>query len=94
MAPNSVDIHRLTRTVQRLMDADLVLPDEAGALVEEIEASARSPDEAVSERARENDEPLYLTLEALVRTDRLDASIGEKAQAIVRRILYGTGEPD
>ena len=93
MASDPVDLHRLTLDVCRLLDADVVLPEEASALVEEIEATARSP-APISAMPAEEREPLFLMLEALVRTDRLDASAGRKAQEIVRRILYGTGAPD
>ena len=90
MASDSVDFHRLTLSVYRLLDADVVLPAEASALVDEIEATARAPDARIAMPAEES-EPLFLMLEAMVRTDRLDGSIGGQAQEIVRRILRGSG---
>ena len=83
MAPNPADIEHLTLIVQRLSDADLILPEEAEALLEKIAAPGVTPGESPDETG----EGLYRMLEALVQTDRQDIPASKEAQEIVRRIL-------
>jgi hypothetical protein len=84
----------LSLIIQRLMDADLLLPEEGRALLSEIEAFDLTRDEAHEKRASEHSEPFLPSLEALLQTGRLDTSIAGKAQAIVHQILHGESDPD
>lgn len=81
MHAHEMDLQQLSLMVLRLMDADLVLPEEGDALLAEIEALGRAQEETSG--------PLLRMLTALVQSGRLDASIGEQAQEIVRKVLSG-----
>lgn len=83
MAPNLADIEHLTLIVQRLSDADLILPEEAEALLEKI----APPGGTLGESPDETGEGLYRMLEALAQADRQDIPASNEAQEIVRRIL-------
>jgi hypothetical protein len=87
----------LCLVLQRLMDADLLLPNEGRALLAEVEAFEQAQGDAQGktepETASERGEPTIAMLEALLRADRLDASIAGQAQAIVRQILDSASDP-
>ncbi|HLK59063.1 MAG TPA: hypothetical protein VKU00_21055 [Chthonomonadaceae bacterium] len=92
MYANTVELQRLSLMVLRLMDADLLLPEEGSALLAEIEALEQARDNATAARVASSCARLLPQLEVLVRTDRLDASTGGQAQEIVRRILREAGD--
>ena len=83
----------LSLVIQRLMDADLLLPKEGRALLAEVEAFEQAQGEAIGRTESERGEPTIAMLEALLQADRLDATIVGQAQAIVRQILYGANDP-
>jgi hypothetical protein len=72
--------------VQRLMDADLLLPDEGNALLTRIEAW--SPPTDSEDAQRTHAERFIEALEAIVQTDRLDASAREAALKTARTLLH------
>jgi hypothetical protein len=69
------------------MDADLLLPDEGDALLTEIVAWNPPTDSAEAQRA--HSEQFTQALEAIIQTDRLDASarqvVLETAHALIRQ---------
>ena len=73
--------------VQRLMDADLLLPEEGNALLTEIEAWNPPADSADAQRTHA--ERFTRALEAIMQMDRLDASarqaVLEAAHALIRQ---------
>ena len=83
MLSDPVAKRRLHLLVLRVMDSDLLLPEDASALLAEIE-EAELVETELSER-----ELLIQSLEALVRTDRLGDPAGARVPEIVRRILHG-----
>ena len=96
MRPPAEGATPLALVIQRLMDADLLFPEEGSALLAEIEAFAQTRDEAAGGSVSESREPLLRMLEALQQTGRQGASVGEQARAIVQQILGGkrdTSEP-
>ena len=72
--------------VQRLMDADLLLPEEGNALLTEIEAWNPPMDSADAQRTHAD--RFIEALEAIVQTDRLDASAKEAALKTARALLH------
>jgi hypothetical protein len=84
----------LTLIIQRLMDADLLLPEEGSALLAEVEAFEQEQDKTIDieSRASEGREAFLASLEALLQTRSQDASIAGQAQAIVRQILRREGD--
>ena len=73
----------LTLVIQRLMDADLLHPEEGAALLEEVATSGCASGEAQRPTRQ---------LEALLKADHLNASVAQQAKAIVHQIL--NVEPD
>jgi hypothetical protein len=97
MILSTTEMDRLTLVVLRLMDADLLADDEASDLLAEIESCELTPDENGAGAAQDVREPQLITLEALVQTNRLDASVGKEVKSMVLRILHssrGSDEPD
>ena len=74
MVSKAQDIDRLMLMVLRLMDADILPPNEGNTLLAEIEGLARTLEETAAEGEADNEDRLPQTGEALVQTDRLDAS--------------------
>lgn len=71
--------------VQRLMDADLLLPEEGNALLAEIEAWNLPTDGA---DAQTHAERLTQALEAIMQTDRLDASSRQAALETAHALIH------
>ena len=78
--------------VQRLMDADLLLPEEGNALLTEIEVWNPPMDSADAQNMRA--ERFTQALEAIMQTDRLDASarqaVLETAHALLHQPINAT----
>src|SRR5262245_48654037 len=72
--------------VQRLMDADLLLPEEGNALLTEIQAW--NPPVVSAEAQRAHADQLTLALHALLQTDRLDASARQAALETARALMH------
>jgi hypothetical protein len=71
------------------MDADLLLPEEGNALLMEIEAWHPPMDSADAQRAHADQ--FSLALEALMQTDRLDASARQASLETARALIH---QPD
>lgn len=83
----------LTLVLQRLMDADLLVPEEGLAILAEIEAFDPAGEVSPGEERPEGIAPLLERLEALLHTGRLEASVAGQAKAIVRQILHTESDP-
>jgi hypothetical protein len=77
----------LILAIQRLMDTDVLLPEEGKVLLAEI-------DEIESQECFTAAPSLLPMLEALTHTDRLNKSVAQEARAIVRQILRGESDPN
>lgn len=72
--------------VQRLMDADLLLPEEGDALLAEIAAWNPPTDSADAQRTHAD--RFTQALEAIMQTDRLDASARQAALEAARALIH------
>lgn len=86
MRSSTSDRAQYALIVQRLMDADLLLPEEANALLAEIEAWGTPTDSADARRIHANQ--FTQALEAIMQTDRLDASARQVAQKTARALIH------
>lgn len=88
----NTDREQWALTVQRLMDADLLLPEEGNALLAEIQVWSPSTDSLDAQRRHA--ERLLQALEALMQTDRLDASARQAAldtaHAVIQQPAHST----
>ena len=86
MCTTESDIQRdrmnLILAIQRLIDSDVLLPDEGRELLGEIEAIELSESSSLTF-------DLLPLLEALTHTDRMTHSVMAEARSIVRQILHG-----
>jgi DNA-binding FadR family transcriptional regulator len=81
------DLDHLSLLVARLLDADLLLAEEDGALLAEIEAARRSLETGAAETACRHTERFVRALEALARDGRLSEAHGRVALEWARRLL-------
>lgn len=72
--------------VQRLMDADLLLPEEGDALLAEIEAW--NPPTDSDDAPRTHADRFIEALEALMQTDRFDTSARQAALETAHALLH------
>jgi hypothetical protein len=94
MCPAADENIPLTLVIQRLMDADLLLPEEGIALLTEAKAFDQAQDRVLEGRRSESYKAFLASLEALQQTGCRNASIAAQAQAIVRQILHKESDPD
>lgn len=83
----------LTLLIKRLMDADVLLPEEGEALLAEVEEIVRSSDVARQRIVSATAQGHFSILEALLTTTSEESAAGE-AQAIVHQILKGEANRD
>jgi hypothetical protein len=83
----TAELSRLTRLVEGLLDADILLAADAGALLEAIETARQSLSEGGVEAARQHVERLARLTEALVQTDVLALAEGRAVILVTNRIL-------
>lgn len=84
-SPN-IDRVQYALIVQRLMDADLLLPNEGKVLLTEIE-SWRPPADSDDAQRTHNDR-FTQALEAIMRSDRLDVSARQAALETAYALLH------
>ena len=82
----------LTLLIQRLMDADLVRPEEGLALLEEIEAWSHPADGEDTPEGGSVRHPSLVALEALAQTDWSDAAAVRAALDRARVTGQTTGQ--
>lgn len=87
MSLYTADLIRLSRLVEGLMDADILLAEDAGALLEAIETAHRSLSEGGVEAVRQHVQRLVHLTEALVKTDALAPAEGRAVIIATDRIL-------
>jgi hypothetical protein len=86
-SPSAADFARLHRIVEGLIDADLLLPEDGGTLLEVIEAAHRSLDGGAAGASRQHTRRIVLAIEALVQSGTLDEAHGRTALETARRML-------
>jgi hypothetical protein len=74
-------IDRLRRLVGGLLDADILLPEEGGALLEMIEAALQCHGDGDLRAARRHATQLGRAIEALVRSGAIEEAAGREALA-------------
>jgi hypothetical protein len=82
----ATEFDRLYRLIEGLLDADILLAEEAGALLEAIDRAHRCHREGDREAAQQQWRRLGLAIEALVENGRLEAAHGRAALALVRQM--------
>ena len=85
--PAGADFDRLCLRVQRLMDADRLLPDAGGALLAAAEAARRTVEAGDLGAARRHVAEFARLTEALVRSAGLGPSEGQALREAARRLL-------
>jgi hypothetical protein len=93
MHASAEDSTPLALIIQRLMDADLLLPDEGSALLAEVKAFEQTQDGTREDRASQSRNAFLARLEALLQTGSQKTSIAGQAKAIVREILHAESDP-
>jgi hypothetical protein len=86
MRAPSTDRVQCALIVQRLMDADLLLPEEGNALLTEIEAWSPPTDSDSAQRTHAD--RFTQALEAIMLTDRLDASARQAALETAHALFH------
>jgi sec-independent protein translocase protein TatA len=81
----ATEFDRLYRLIEGLLDADILLPEEGGALLEAIDRAHRCHREGDREAAHRHWLRLGLAIESLVENGRLEAAHGRAAIALVRQ---------
>jgi hypothetical protein len=87
MPPLTEDFSRLSLSIERLLDADLLLEEECGTLLAKIEAASRSLKEGDIEAVHGHMEQFLVTIEALVQADRIAPSTGQAVMEPAHHIL-------
>jgi hypothetical protein len=83
------ELNSLSLTIQRLLDAELLLDAEAAALLTETRAACRALAEGDAEAVRRHVQQVARFLEGLVATGALDRVEGRPVIETSRRILAG-----
>lgn len=83
----TADLNRLSHLVEGLLDADILLDEDAGALLEAIETIRRALNAGDMEAARRHILQLGLVTEALVQTDALTMAEGQAVIQVADRLL-------
>jgi hypothetical protein len=78
---------RLSRQLARLLDADLILPQEGVSLLETIDRARRCDHAGDRQAARRHLTCLQRAIEALVHSGRLEEPLGRPALQSVRHML-------
>jgi hypothetical protein len=89
MLSHAADLDHLSLMIERLLDADLLLSGEGGALLAEIEAARQSLERGDAEAAGRHTARLVGAIEALARDGRLSEAHGREALESARRLLDG-----
>ena len=87
MLSRAAEFARLSLIVERLLDADLLLAEEGGALLAEIEAARQSLGEDDEAAVGWHTANFLRALEALVRSGRLGEEHGRAVIEGARRML-------
>lgn len=86
-SPSAADFAPLTRLVEGLMDADMLLAEDSSVLLEAIQAAHQSLDAGDAAAVRGHAARFVQTLEALVQTGKLDQADGRMVIEAVHQIL-------
>jgi hypothetical protein len=82
----ATEFDRLYRLIEGLLDADILLAEEGGALLEAIDQAHRCHREGDREAAHRQWLRLGLAIESLVENGRLEEAHGRAALALVRQM--------
>jgi hypothetical protein len=81
----ATEFDRLYRLIEGLLDADILLPEEGGALLEALDRARRCHREGDREAAHRQWLRLGLAIQSLVENGRLEEAYGRAALALVRQ---------
>src|SRR5262249_48519856 len=82
----ATELDRLYRLIEGLLDADMLLAEEGGALLEAIDRAHRCHREGDPEAAHRHWTRLDVAIESLVENGRLEEAQGRAALALVRQM--------
>jgi hypothetical protein len=85
--PSAEELTQLARLVRGMVDADLLLAEDGGALLRSIETARVSLDEGDLEAAHRHLRQFCQEMQALAQSGRLKETDGHAALASARRIL-------
>ena len=87
MPSRALELARLSLSIERLIDAELLLTEEGEKLLEEIEAACHSLETSDFQGIEQHITQLLCDLRTLMRTDRLPAAEGQMAAEAAGCIL-------